>query len=239
MSSARRAVAYLRWGDGPEPAVRPEAQRVAIEAWAERERVEIAAWQSDAGIEASTPIAERPGLLVAYRAIREQEAGILVAARADRFARDELVGWLIARAALGEGATLHTADGSRTPTRGTPDGDALLPQEPVGFTRGTIALARAYDQVTFRARVRASLAARRALGQRVGTIPFGYRLAGDGLHLERDDGEQAILATVRALSAEGLSQRAIVARLAEQGVTGRTGAPLGQTQVAKLLRAAS
>ena len=70
-------------------------------------------------------------------------------------------------------------------------------------------------------------------------MPYGFRLASDGLHLEVDEREQSILDRVRGLAREGLSQRAIVSRLAAGGVAGRTGAPLGQTQVARILRNAS
>jgi nucleoid-associated protein YgaU len=109
-------------------------------------------------------------------------------------------------------------------------------EEPQAFTRGALDLARAYERVTLRARIRATLAEKKALGQRVGNLPYGFKLAADGVHTEPDENEQAVIATVRSLSGEGRSQRAIVADLAARGVRGRTGAPLGQTQVAKILR---
>ncbi|MBN9161354.1 MAG: recombinase family protein [Myxococcales bacterium] len=116
---ARRAVAYIRiakdeCGDAAAPADVSRAQRAAIEAWAGRQQVDIQSWQLDLDVSGATPIAERPGLVAAYAAIREHRAGILVAANAERFSHDELVSWLIERAALTEGATLHTADGSKT-----------------------------------------------------------------------------------------------------------------------------
>ncbi len=224
--SVRRAVAYLRVTDheGPEP------QRRAIESWSQREQVSVTSWQLDVGLDGTTPIAERPGLLAAYRAISEQRAGVLVAANAESFSLDELVGWLIERAALTQGATLATADGSSVPRRSAPE------PESISYSRGAIDLARAHQRVTVRHRIRTALAQKRARGERVGNVPYGYRLGADGVHLERDEAEQAVVATVRSLAREGLSQRAIVARLAAGGVAGRTGAPLGQTQVAKLLR---
>ncbi len=224
-----RAIAYVRLAEA-----KPDLseQRDIIEAWAERENVAIASWRSDVGIEGSTPIAERPGLVAAYRDIRAHGAKVLVAAQADRFGFQELVCWLIERAALEEGAVLRTADGSRIPTRGTPSAE-----EPgQAHTRGAIDLARAYERVMFQRRVRAALAEKRARGERVGNVPYGYRLASDGVHIEPDAREQSVIANVHRLSREGLSQRAIVASLAEHGVVGRTGAPLRQTQVAKILR---
>lgn len=234
---ARRAVAYIRSKESapelaPLPIDAPTAQRRAIEGWAEREGVEIRSWQIDLGMSDNTPIAERPGLLAAYAAIREHRAGILVAANAQRFAHDELVCWLIERAALTEGATIHTADGSRGRARA--GGGAA--EKNAGWTRGAIDLARAYERVIVRSRIRNVLAEKKARGERVGTVPYGYRVAADGVHVEPDDAEQAVVSTVRRLAVEGLSQRAIVAYLRASGITGRTGAPLRQTQVANILR---
>lgn len=226
-----RAVAYLR----VEEAASEAAQTIAIETWARRESVEIESWQIDVGIDGAVPIAERPGLVAAYRAIRASRAGILVAANAERFTRDELVAWLIERAALTEGAAIHTADGTRVAAASARLDDA-------GWTRGALDLARAYDRVMQRAalgaHVRASLATKKARGERVGTIPYGHRLSADGLHLEPEASEQAVIGVVCELSGKGLSQRAIVKQLAFRRIVGRTGAPLGQTQVANILRTA-
>jgi DNA invertase Pin-like site-specific DNA recombinase len=236
-SMSRRAVAYIRSTEAEAPpAAPPSTQRRAIEAWADRERVEIASWQVDVGVGGDTPIAERPGLVAAYRALRVLGARTLVAANARCFAHDELVSWLIERAALAEGATLSTVDGLLLPRRDP--AEASDPDANVGYARGAIDLARAYRRATRAANVRAALADKRARGERIGTVPYGFRLAADAVHTEPDDREQAVIATVRRLSAEGLSQRAIVARLGASGVVGRTGSPLGQTQVAKILRAA-
>ena len=235
---ARRAVAYIRLAErqpSTEVTEAPAAQRRAIEAWATREGIEVRSWQVDVGVDGATPIAERPGLLAAYRAVREHRAGALVAANAEQFSHDELVAWLIERAALTEGAILETADGSRprAPDR------AVAVEESAGYTRGAVDLARAYQRVVVRSRIRSALAEKRARGERVGTVPFGYRLALDGVHTEPDEAEQAVVSAVRHLAGEGLSQRAIVAHLAARGVTGRTGAPLRQTQIANILRSAS
>jgi DNA invertase Pin-like site-specific DNA recombinase len=112
-------------------------------------------------------------------------------------------------------------------------------REPVAYARGAVDLARAYQRVVNRARTCAALAEKRARGERIGGVPYGYRLAADRVHLELDEREQAILDRVLGLAREGLSQRAIVSRLAAGGALGRTGAPLGQTQVARMLRNAS
>lgn len=200
---ARRAVAYLRLSEDVESHVRPAAeasgQRLAIEAWAERECVEIRSWQLDI-VPGDTPIARRPGLLAAYAAIREHRAGMLVAANADRFGHDELVCWLIERAALTQGATLHTADGSRSRARTKIE----APEENVAYSRGAIDLARAHNRLVLRSRVRAALAEKTAPAKRLGTIPYGHRVAADGVHVEIDKAEQASVSRVRRLSGDSL-----------------------------------
>jgi DNA invertase Pin-like site-specific DNA recombinase len=232
-----RAVAYVRTDspDGSDEHAR--AQRSLIERWADREHVAIASWQTDAGVSGTTPIAERPGLVAAYRSLTAESARVLVAANAACFSRDELVSWLIERAALAMGACVEIADGSRLPQR-TSESGAAAPraQENIGWTRGAVDLARAHERVILRERIRATFADKRARGERIGTVPYGYRLAADRVHLELHEAEQAVIETVRRLSREGLSQRGIVSELALRGVKGRTGAFLRQTQVAKILR---
>ena len=103
------------------------------------------------------------------------------------------------------------------------------------WSREALDLARAYERAVIRSRTRAALAAKRSRGERIGTLPYGYRLAADGLHVEPDAAEQAVVASVRQLAGQRLSQRAIVVHLSGRGVVGRKGAPLRQTQVARLL----
>jgi site-specific DNA recombinase len=62
-------------------------------------------------------------------------------------------------------------------------------------------------------RTRDAMRHKRAKGERVGTVPFGYRPSADGVRLEVDDVEQAILSLVRDLSAKGLTPRQIAAEL--------------------------
>ena len=46
-------------------------------------------------------------------------------------------------------------------------------------------------------RTRDVLAHKRSNGERVGNIHYGFRLAGDGTHVEPEPGEQAVLAAIR------------------------------------------
>jgi DNA invertase Pin-like site-specific DNA recombinase len=238
-NSLRVAVGYMRVAAG-ERQISLAAQRVAIEAWATRQGIAIASWKADEGVSGEAPIAERPGLVAAYGAVREHGAGVLVAAKRDRFACDVFVAGLVEQAALANGAMVRTADGgttllvSSTATRGA-GGEGGEGEAQQTWTRGAVDLFVAYQRAVNRARTREALAAKRARGERIGAVPYGYRLAADGLHLEADAAEQAVLLRVRELAAAGLSQREIVEDLAAHGVVGRTGAPLQKTQVARML----
>src|SRR5262252_2243194 len=62
-------------------------------------------------------------------------------------------------------------------------------------------------------RTREALRHKRSKGHRVGNVAYGFRLAGDGVHVEADPQEQAVLAEIRRLRGEGMSLRKIAATL--------------------------
>ncbi|MBX3205490.1 MAG: recombinase family protein [Labilithrix sp.] len=217
------AVAYLRVSTDRQE-LGPEAQRAAVEAWAAREGVSVVAWHVDAGVSGASAIEARPALCAALAALREHGAGALVVAKRDRVARDVVIAATVERAAVHAGARLVSADG-------TGNGDS--PAD--AFMRTVIDGAAAYERGLIRDRTKAALAAKIAKGERVGEVPYGFRLGADGVRLEADPAEQGVLVAVRELRAAGLSQRAIVTALATRGLASRAGRPFRQTQVARML----
>lgn len=67
-------------------------------------------------------------------------------------------------------------------------------------------------------------------------MPFGYRLAADGVHLEANAGEQQILTRMRSLRAAGVTLRGIAAELNREGCTTRRATPWRFEYVARVLR---
>lgn len=230
MTSRRRnsdplsAVAYLRCSTSDQH-LSPEAQRATIEAWAAREGVAVVAWHVDTGVSGGSELAERPALVAALAELRACRAGVLVVARRDRLARDVVVAAMIERAADGAGARVVAADGT---ANGTTPADA--------FMRTVIDGAAAYERALIRERTRAALAAKRARGERIGAVPYGYSAGPDG-KLVQNEAEQGVLSVVRELRAAGLSQRAIVAELAKRGLVSRVGRPFQATQIVRMLAA--
>lgn len=219
------AVAYVRVSTD-EQRLGPEAQRAAIEAWAAREGVAVVAWHTDSGISGGSDLDNRPALALALAGIRVHRAGLLLVARRDRLARDVVVAATIERATEALGAKVMSADGA-------PNGTGAAEQ----FMRTMLDAAAAYERALIRERTKAALAAKKARGERVGTIPYGYSVI-DG-KLVPNEAEQGVLRVVRELRAAGLSLRAIETELAARGILSRTGRkPIALPQIAKMVKAA-
>lgn len=88
---------------------------------------------------------------------------------------------------------------------------------------------RAVDVSTL---TKVGLARRKREGKVVGMVPYGYRRVGD--HLEEDPDEQRVVDVIRRLRGEGLSLRAVVAKLEEYGVPAR-GERWHKTTVVRIL----
>ena len=67
------------------------------------------------------------------------------------------------------------------------------------------------------------MAVKRANGQRIGAVPYGFNLADDGVTLIPNESEQAVIADVKAMRARGMKLQQIAARLTELGVPTKTG----------------
>jgi len=79
---------------------------------------------------------------------------------------------------------------------------------------------------------------KKAKGERVGSIPYGYRLDTDGVKLIPDDTEQTALKLICELNSKGLSLRNIASRLEKAGHLPRGKSWHPQT-IANILEAAS
>lgn len=221
--SPRLAVAYLRVSTDKQE-LGPEAQRAAIDSWAAREGVQVAAYCVDEDVCSVTPTEDRKGLGEAIRAIADSGAGFLVVAKRDRIARDVVLTSLVERAVEAAGARVVSAAGEG-------NGDTPADQ----FMRTVIDGAAQYERALIRARTRAALAVKKARGERVGSVPYGQRLAADGVRLEPDAGEQTVLALVAELRAAGVSQRKIAGELTSRGHVSRAGKPFALMQIQRML----
>ena len=183
----------------------------------------MVSWHVDAGVSGAADLADRPALAAALGALRALGAGLLVVAKRDRLARDVYFAAAIDRAVASSGSRVVSADGT---ANGDTPADA--------FMRTILDAAAQYERALIRSRTKAALAAKRAKGERTGTVPYGFAADECG-RLVECAAEQAVIAQVRALRDAGLTFRGIVAELARVGVVGRTGRALDVRQVHNLL----
>jgi DNA invertase Pin-like site-specific DNA recombinase len=223
MGDARAAIGYVRVSTD-EQALGHRAQAAALDAWAEREGVQLVAVFVDLGVSGSTDPHERAGLTAALAAARDLRAGVLVAHKRDRLGRGEGIAPMVERMARQHGAIVRTTDGASDAT-----GIAGVMQRMAGDLVGAV------ERELIRERTRNALQIKRSRGEVVGVPPFGYRDDGEG-HLVTCTIEQHITGHVRALRSSGLSTRAIAGKLEAEGVCSpRSGRPLRQTQIVRIL----
>jgi DNA invertase Pin-like site-specific DNA recombinase len=214
------AVAYLRVSTEDQH-LGPEAQKEAIERWAKANGVEVVVWRTDQGVSGATPHDERPGLFATLKDLKTYKAGLLVVAKRDRLARDVLVAVIYERLVERAGARVVSAAGEGGESN---DPSSML------MRRMVDAFAE-YERAQIRSRTKDALNVKRSRKERLGRIPFGWRVGPDSVHIEPEPNEQATMQKVKQLREEGLSIREIAAL----GIRSRNGRPMAPTQVARIL----
>jgi DNA invertase Pin-like site-specific DNA recombinase len=183
-----------------------EAQRAAITGWAQRQGVTVVYWCEDLGVSGGAELEKRPGLLEALEAVRDLRAGLLVAHKADRIARDVYVAELVKRELRAVGASVALVEG-------------ISGDDPFSEMAATVMDAAArLERRMIAARTKAALGIKKTLGEKTGgSVPFGFSLAADGVHLEPHPVEHPVLIRILALRRAGLGGRRIAAILTAEG----------------------
>ena len=193
-------VAYLRMSTAKQD-LSLDAQRKVIVDWAEVAGVEIVAWFDDPARSGATHPKRREGLLGALQALETRKAGVLVVAADDRLSRDtNHAGWI---------ATEVDDLGAIVVDASKPEAEWIAQM----FGRMQ---AQSYLESLRKNTVRA-LAVKKARNERVGSIPYGFQLAADGVHLEPHSSEHPVLIRILELRREGLGGRRIAAALISEG----------------------
>ncbi len=185
------AVAYLRVSTD-EQNLGPDAQRAAISSWAAAQGVTILEWREER-VSGGAALEDREELIAAINLLAPLGAGLLVAAKRDRIARDAVLAVSIERMVQGEGARLVTSDGVTSDD--TPEGRLV---------RGILDLFAEYERSLIRARTRAALRVKKARGERVSRFaPVGTRI--EGGMIVPDEVAGAAVGLARELRAGGSS----------------------------------
>ncbi len=222
-TDAKKAVLYVR-ASTEEQHLGPAAQREAAEKWAGARGVAIVEVHEDAGVSGATDLDRCPGLLAALDALQRHGAGVLLVAKRDRLARDVVKAAMVERLASRHGATVVSCAGEG---EGTDPASQLM--------RTMIDAFAAYERALIRARTSAALAVKKTRGERVGQVPYGFRLGPDNLHIEPVPSEQAVIAQARKLRAAGLSLAVVGVELERAGMLTRAGGRWHPQQIARMV----
>lgn len=222
-----RAVGYLRVSTAEQTTSRLglEAQASAIAATAARLGLTVADSFTDAGVSGGLALEQRPALLAALDALGKGDT--LIVAKRDRLGRDLLNVAMIERLAVRKGARIVSAAGEGTDDDGPTS--ILMRQIIDSFAQ--------YERAVIRARTKAALSAKRARGERAGTVPFGFRLGADRRMLEPDPTEQRALEIIRECRVAGFSMQKTATELNRRGVQTRSGSPFRREYVYNLIPA--
>ena len=199
------AVALLRVSTD-EQFLGMEAQRAAIATWADHRGIRVINWCEDFGVSGGADLEKRPGLLEALRTVRENGARYLVAHKADRIARDVYIAELVKRELRKSGAGIALVEG-------------ISGDDPFSEMAATVADAAAQlERKMIAARTKAALSIKRAKNEKTGgSVPFGFMLLPDGIHLEPHPTEHPVLERILTLRRSGMGGRRIAATLAAEG----------------------
>ena len=220
-----KAVGYVRVsteGQARE-GVSLEAQEARIRAWAQANGYELAGIHIDAGISGSK--SDRPGLQAALTEACKLKAALVV--------------YSMSRLARSTRDTLDVAE--RLQKCGA---DLVSLSEKIDTTSAAgkmvfqiLAVLAEFERNLVRERTTAAMQYMKAQGRRVGTVPYGFKLAEDGTALLPEPSEQEVLSITKTLKAEGLTIRDIARRLNEEGYKTRTGGPWQFQYIPRILRA--
>lgn len=222
-----KAIGYVRVSTEKQAdfGVSLEAQSEKVRAMAVVQGAELAEVIVDAGESAKS--LNRPGMARLLSLVDSGAVGTVIIAKLDRLTRSvKDLAELLERFTRRGVSLVSVAESLDT---GTAAGRLVL---------NIMVSVSQWEREAIGERTRDAMHHKRANGERVGTVPFGYRMAADGLHLEADSAEQGILARIRELKAERFTTRQIADELNRQGYTTRRGTAWRFQYVAGALRAA-
>ena len=220
-----RAVGYVRVSSEMQVAdgVSLDAQESRIRAWTQANGYDLAAVHVDAGISGGRAD-NRPGLQAALDDVCGHR-GVLVVYSLSRLARSVRDTLQIAERLDRAGADLASLSEKIDTT--TAAGKMLF---------RLLAVLAEFERDLISERTRTAMSYKRGKGERLGQVPYGSRLAGDGRSLEPDAGELLAVAAIRELATAGVGSRAIARELDRRGIRTKTGrAGWSHAAVAKIL----
>ncbi len=202
------------------------AQAVKIRQYAQLHDLDLVEIIEDAGVSAKT--LDRPGLKRVLECLDSGTADGVIIAKLDRLTRsvgdlDRLISWYFSEAGGKQLFSVADSIDSRTAA-----GRMVL---------NILMSVAQWERETICERTRDAMRHKREKGERLGNIPYGFRLAEGGKQLIPFEPEMKAIGLMRQLRSAGLSIRAIASTLDLADIPTRTGKPWASSTVAKLIAA--
>ena len=202
----KTALAYIRVStdDQASEGVSLDAQEAKIKAWCLLNDYNLAEIFVDAGLSGGRAD-NRPGLQSALQTACKTGAALVV--------------YSLSRLARSTKDTI--AIGERLDKAG---GDLISLSEKIDTSCASgkmifrlLAVMAEFERDQIAERTKMALGHKKSLGERIGTVPFGYDLDSDGVSLLPNELEQNTIWIIKELRSRGLSLRAIATELQNQG----------------------
>ena len=216
------AIGYIRVStEGQvQDGVSLDAQRAKIEAWALLNDYDLAAVYVDAGLSGKN--CNRPGLQDALADCRKGSA--LVVYSLSRLARSTKDTIEISERLAKVGADLVSLSEKIDTT--TAAGKMVFRM---------MAVLAEFERDQISERTTTAMQFKKAKGELVGAVPYGFGLAADGVALVENTDEQEVIRQGRELKASGLSLRKVAAELSRRGFNARNGQAFQSTQIMRMV----
>jgi len=221
-----RIIAYLRVSSDQQvkTGYGLSGQRTTLEDFAKRKGWVISDWHIDEAISGKLGLHKRPGLDAALKSLKRND--VLLCTSRDRIARSvELliqIGHIIEK----KKACIITCDGTGELEMNAHNWLAVIMHDVVSE----------FERRTGGERTHRALMDKKAKGLVYGEIPYGYRKAEDGIHLEQDEFEQSIIKEVLRLNDQGIPIREICPILNERGIRTKKGGTWRKTNLGFIMK---
>lgn len=199
------------------------AQEDICKQWAAKQGMEISESYTEKAISGAAPLDKRPALFNAIYHMKEGD--ILLVSRLDRLSRDLYGGIIIDELVAKKKGKIVSAAGEGT------EGD-----DPANkMIKDMFRVVSGYERNLTQIRIKSALAAKRARGERVGQIPFGFEL-GDDKKVRPNPDHQPTIDLMLSYRKQGVSLRGIAKRLNSKGIYNRNGKPWNQNSMRNALK---
>jgi DNA invertase Pin-like site-specific DNA recombinase len=224
-NEGRQAIAYIRQSQAEQRkrVFNPDHQLTQVVAYCDQQGLDLCSDIGDVGIAGTTPLAQRPGGKELVQLMAEGQVGHLIVVSLDRFSAQPADAIRYVRGFRARGVALHLLDvGGKALNLSGNEGELFL-RIAADFARMHCA--------THSEHVQAALAQKKARGERVGTVPFGWQVGADGRTLIPNPAERDLAQRAGAMQRDGISVRQIAATLAAESVKTRRGTPMNRSVV--------